>query len=740
MNSLERESSPTPKRRRRWWIAALIILLVVAGAFVFELPWVLRQPFARRMLKAQADAILAPASVEFDDIILGWRQSTEIYGVTLRDKRGASVLVAEVATFDWSLWQILFARPRTATLSFPAGVLDVERLADGKINLYESLEPILRDKPEREIIVKIDHGRLTVHDHAVPEPFVAESADILLSIAADPGPVTWDVALANSAEGGRIAVNGSRPADTRPDEGDASVSVKVSRWKWNLATEGAWASGELDTTVEAGHHAGHANITGDATIRDLAANGNFRLDTVRLAWDVEGDKDLWTARRLELTAPMGKWLDGDLGVVVDAKYVPHADQVAIGGFTVTTPYGRLAGSGTIDSVKAAPRLDMKGTLEPDWSLVQARLTREVEPNARIAGQSRAWTLSGQGGLDGLRGEVGVQLDALDIYGMRLGATALVVRAEGGRVSFDPIEATLNEGRLHVEPQWVQDRDGSFRLKLGPSTTLENAVVNDEVSHRVLSFAAPVLDGATRVQGRVSLKQVDAEFPLFAADGAHARVEGDVLFDELRFMPGPLADELLSLLPNADQDRPLLVLRDPVSLRIAEGKVHQQGLKFPLGAVGAVALEGSVDFHKNLDLVAKFTFNPPRAADKPLLATILKTARLELPITGTLKEPRIDAQAFQERLKSAGSDLLENSVGVGAEGLMRVLQGIAARRQARLADPDRPPPMTPQQRKELRQERRRERMEKEGRAAGFRAIGRKSESMSMLRGCEEIDSG
>ncbi len=159
---------------------------------------------------------------------------------------------------------------------------------------------------------------------------------------------------------------------------------------------------------------------------------------------------------------------------MDAHYAPPSDRLTIAGFTVATPYGRLGGSGTIDTIKATPQLDLKGTLEPDWSLVQARLTREVEPNARIAGRSRAWTLAGpieKGSgdakvLDGLRGEVGFQLDSLDIFGMRLGSTALVARAEGGKLSFDPIDATLNEGRLHIEPQWTQEGDGSYRLKLG----------------------------------------------------------------------------------------------------------------------------------------------------------------------------------------------------------------------------------------------------------------------------------
>ena len=96
--------------------------------------------------------------------------------------------------------------------------------------------------------------------------------------------------------------------------------------------------------------------------------------------------------------------------------------------------------------------------------------------------------------------------------MRLGETAVVLRADGGRLRFDPIDARLNEGALHLEPEVVRAKDGPFRLKLGPASTLEDAVVNDEVSHRVLSYVAPVLDGATRVQGRVSVRRARRGIP------------------------------------------------------------------------------------------------------------------------------------------------------------------------------------------------------------------------------------
>ena len=141
---------------------------------------------------------------------------------------------------------------------------------------------------------------------------------------------------------------------------------------------------------------------------------------------------------------------------------------------------------------------------------------------------------------------------------------------------------------------------------------------------------------------------------------------------------------------------------------------------PLGPVGTVALEGSVDFDKRLDLVARFRINPPRA-DRPVLAALLNNARFELPIRGTLEDPRIDEAALKERLKSFGSDMVGNSIGAGAEALMRLLQGLPRRREARKppADapemapppPDRPARPTAEERKELREQRRLERQEK-----------------------------
>jgi translocation and assembly module TamB len=708
--------------RRRWRLALLVFLLAGAG-LIAALPWVLGWPMARGLLQARASAILAPGSVSFEAIRVSWFRPTELGGVVLRDAQGDNVLVAPRAVFQWNLWQILFSQPRSATLTFPRADLDIERLPDDTVDLHETLKPILSDKPRRRLVIRIEHGRLRFRDAALAEPVLSDDTEVLLDIKAHPEPIEWKIGLTRDQaerQPGRMELAGS----LHPAEIDSSgrpgltLSVKGSRWPLTLAAAGFRSRGDLDGMIDAHWRLGRLTATGALRLTNLEAAGEplgsrpIPLDRVNAAWTLDGQDGAWTLQPFELTArlgqpasggsaPPGKGQDGglvgDLRLMVKARYESRPDQLEIREMALQVPYGQLDGTGTIAGLTAGPHVELAGSLRPDWETLNSLLVRQVEPKARIAGRSRGWRLAGP--ITGaaadrpsaLRGELGVQLDALDLFGMRLGETAVVLRVEAGRPRFDPIDTTLNGGTLHLEPELVQDKDGPWWLKFGSSSTLHDAVVNDEVSHRVLSFVAPVLDGATRVQGRVSVGQLDAAFPILSST-APARVEGEMLFDDVRFLPGPLAEELISVLPG--ERRPMLVLRDPVTVRVADRKVHQEGLIVPVGKVAAIGLEGSVDFDRNLDLLARFAMNPPRF-DRPVLAPILRSARLEVPIRGTLQKPKIDAQAMSQRLKTIGSDLIEGSIMGGAAGLERLLERLSDRPLRdmfpRLRRPAQPPP-------------------------------------------------
>ena len=268
--------------------------------------------------------------------------------------------------------------------------------------------------------------------------------------------------------------------------------------------------------------------------------------------------------------------------------------------------------------------------QADWKAVNELLANRLEPNAKLAGTARPmWVKGALGGgspeeLRNLEGELGLDKFAADVYGMQVGPTSLVVHAHDGKILVDPIDTTMNEGRLHLEPEIARGARGGAVLRLGSESSIKNARINDEVSLRVLSFVAPVLESATRVHGRVSVAVREAEFPLWIdRGGSQAKLEGSVGFQDVEFVPGPLANELFGLI--GAERAPTLKLNDPISLTIADRKVQQDGFAIPLGQATKIELGGWVDFDRNLSLTASVPLTSAMVGNNPLLVGIVAFA-------------------------------------------------------------------------------------------------------------------
>jgi translocation and assembly module TamB len=1124
------------RARRRWRTGMLLVFLAVA-LFIAALPWILALPFAQRQLAAAANRILAPGRVEFRSIALSWNHSTSIKGFVLRDAQGDELLVSPHATFNWSLSQILFTQPTNARLLLERGDLAIERYADGTVDLYETLKPVISEHPKKRLVIRIPDGSLRLRDPAFSEPVVAEKADMTINLGMLSEPIKWDVYLTRfkrSDQAGRLDLNGqfSRSEIDAHGEHDVQMSLKAAQWPWTLASPVIESRGELTGELEGRRRLGKISLAGDAIVSELFAVGSLlaadtlHVETARARWKLDGDGKSWTVEQLDLKSPLGdlqaqgcvpptpdrgawfegnldlaalarqlphtfhlredlrlergsawlradlqsdskgevqvcnvtgkvtdliahqgqktlmlpdpatlnaklrksaqslalerleiqtafltaegqgdferginvtaaidlgvfrerfrdwvdlggvvlagkgklsatyqkngenfdarasaelrelrldglpmagrinrdlvtlvastsgsaaksgwpsdwrnlsvearsgqteckilaarhtatgnvamnararaevsfrdrhdllegelsaswekgswsaerislaltpklggnrpgdgentlRWsgrgrfdpasdeltvesapqvrglqarqgtwiagdqkikvsglsswppaeieavakmelaslgrllapedqswsgqldalvrarpdrdlwnlglrldfhdaaqiskgarrfkIDGDVTLALKASYTPGVDRIELTEMGLKAPYFELDGAGSVQHVTDDPELDLHGMLELDWPAIEEQLTRHVEPGARITGRPRAWRLSGkvpaQADIDqlgSLHGDIGAQIDTLDIFGMRLSETPIVLRVDDGRLKIDAIDARLNAGALHADPEIVRMKDGSTWLELSSDTRLEGAVVNDEVSHRVLSFVAPVLDGATRVQGRVSFELAEAAFPLIGAPAEEARAQGKLLFDDVRFMPGELTDQLLSAFRL--ENKPLVELRDPVSVRIAGRKIHQNGLVVPVGNLASIALDGSVDFDRNLDMVARFALSPLKSR-VPVLSPLVETARFELPIRGTLAKPKIDGAMLKERWKTIGSGLLQGGVEAGVNGLQQLFQGLPQQPFRGLFPLSKTKGATPEDRRRLKEERRKDRLEK-----------------------------
>ena len=295
---------------------------------------------------------------------------------------------------------------------------------------------------------------------------------------------------------------------------------------------------------------------GTATI-DVAT----RPGAARSEWAVDGKIGL---ADLSCTVD-GTTRDGaKIPISMTTRSVYNGDRrsLQVDAFEVATPYGSAQASGNL----SATSVDLTGTISPDWSTMTKILADRVEPGAKLMGGPHGFRIKRVG--DSLDVEAGLSITEADLFGMKLGATPIVVHAKGGTVTIDPIATTLNEGRLTLAPRLDMDAPGGPTIRLGKESGLTGAVVNEEVSRRVLSYVAPILDRTTRASGRVSMAIDDASFPLIKDVGSKAVVNGSVVFQDLQFSPGPLARQMYSLVSAREPET--IRLDEPVFLTIAEG--------------------------------------------------------------------------------------------------------------------------------------------------------------------------
>lgn len=441
--------------------------------------------------------------------------------------------------------------------------------------------------------------------------------------------------------------------------------------------------------------------------------GNASVRSVEEGWQLGAKVDGLNLVRIDDTAEPAPAVAGQgesLLLATKALYTQADRKLAIPELALRSRFGTVEAAGSVTDPTGGATIDLSGRITPAWDVLSDWLAQNIEPGAGIAGKPgsfRVRTTTQTDWRHRLDGELRMGVDAADVYGMKLGATNLVVRSKAGKAAIEPIDTTVNQGRLHLEPSLSLGSEGSQTvLTLGEGSWLRDAIVNDEVSRRVLSFVAPILNNATKVNGRVSADISEASFPLGNSGSAGASVKGDIVFQDVQFSPNGTFRELLGSV--GKEDISLIRIDKPVALEIADRRVYQRGLVIPIGKLSQVEMDGWVSFDKEMNLVVSIPVLPTMLADKPIVGGIAANTRIRVPIRGTMDKPEIDQEAFKLGMKQMGASVLEQAVPQGINDLINIF-----RRPVDPNAPPPPPPLTPAERRERRMQKQAERRMRRG---------------------------
>ena len=366
----------------------------------------------------------------------------------------------------------------------------------------------------------------------------------------------------------------------------------------------------------------------------------------------------------------GRQPEGPLSLIVGGKYASASDRLSFDVLRVGTRYGTLTSSGQLDDPMGKRLADLSGILAPDWNMLGMTARLALEPKADLTGGTRPFHLKGALSgdslvtiLKGLDAEVGVDLTSADAFGLTLGPAPIVVRFKAGKATIDPVQTTLNNGKVDLKPGLTLDEKTGIALTFAPGSSMKDVEINDTVSRRVLTYVAPVLDKATNVNGKVDLTLNNASIPLTGPETQKINMNGQLQFVDVVFAPGPLALDLLKLTGQANA--PGIQLHEPVDLSIANGRVVQKGLKIPIDKGAVLAMEGSVGFDETLDMKASVPVG------QGLLGGTGANTNVVIPIGGTVSNPRIDKRALEVALRDLSRSVLKRD---GASLLKQVIPG------------------------------------------------------------------
>lgn len=365
------------------------------------------------------------------------------------------------------------------------------------------------------------------------------------------------------------------------------------------------------------------------------------------------------------------WQEPQLRLVSHMEHDGKRELLRLSDFAISSQAFQTTANGQIDDLAGRRNLQLQGRVRYDLARLQPMWQQWTGTGVRFEGvDEQPFSVSGPlrslastaapGNQPGvapsndtifacLQGNASAHWNNGSLYGFPLGSGDLRTQLANGVLNFNPIDVTASQGRLHLAPT-IRLSPSPMLLTVARGRMAEQVHITPEMCESALKYIAPVLAGVTQAQGQFSIDLDGCSIPL--ASPKQGDLAGRFTVHSVQIGPGPLVQELAVLM---NRGAPAALTRESVvDFRMVQGRIYHRGLElvfpeFTLKTYGSVGLDESLAIMAELPI-------PPKWLGNNSIGQALQGQTIQLPIGGTLKNPKID----QKALSQANAQLFQNT--------------------------------------------------------------------------------
>ncbi len=347
---------------------------------------------------------------------------------------------------------------------------------------------------------------------------------------------------------------------------------------------------------------------------------------------------------------------------LDFEVDPNTRTVRVDTFQLTSP--DITFSGEFNKTAKADQTQVSGKLdgECDWAAVRQVAAPVLPEGLELSGR-RKISLDFQstypaddpnGLMANLNGSAEGGFDSAQYKGLNIGSTDVKVRVDKGLMKIEPFTTAVNNGELNFAGQ-ANFRAPDRLLKTPEPLMLAKGIeLNQEMTSNLLQYVNPLFANVTGISGIANFECQSLAIPLAPGLENKAEVAGTFSATNVLLEASGLLDQILQATGQSLRGQRLTIR--PTNIALKDGIVRYDDMQIdvgdnPINFAGAIGLDERLDMTVTLPWTLK---GRTARVDKDNQAG----PRIEVPLTGTLRNPKLDLQKFlQDQLFRGLQDLL-----------------------------------------------------------------------------------